>query len=307
MDAADLSQQVADDQRSYEKDHADAIQSVKDAQADLNDAQKEGDKGKIADATQAVREQQKAVQELEAQWHESNSQIIYDLTLAKVAADGLTDSELKAVDQLAVQMGIKTQADIDAAAGMREQADALFEGIQAQEDVSRENQQIAETTAQLEADKQAAMDGTTQAIVEGAGVSVDAMGRITGSVDVATRSLIAMGYAASKTASATSSIQFGGAPAPKKPFSSGLPQNPFGATHGTKDSGGAGVAGTPYMIGTGAQPEMFIPSTNGTFVPNADKSMGATYHITINNPKGETTDNSIRESLKRASRIGTFA
>jgi len=41
-----------------------------------------------------------------------------------------------------------------------------------------------------------------------------------------------------------------------------------------RDSGGSGSAGMPYLIGTGAQPEMFVPNTSGTFIPNADKMMG---------------------------------
>lgn len=48
-----------------------------------------------------------------------------------------------------------------------------------------------------------------------------------------------------------------------------------------RDSGGMGVPGQPYMIGTGAQPEVFIPSSAGTFVPNADQQMGETYNVTI--------------------------
>ena len=70
-----------------------------------------------------------------------------------------------------------------------------------------------------------------------------------------------------------------------------------------RDSGGPGFAGTPYMIGTGAQPEMFIPKTSGTFVPNADR-MGTTYNIVINNPKREAAENSIRSSLKKLSYLG---
>lgn len=37
------------------------------------------------------------------------------------------------------------------------------------------------------------------------------------------------------------------------------------------DSGGEGEAGKAYFIGRGAQPEMFVPSTNGRFIPNADR------------------------------------
>jgi TP901 family phage tail tape measure protein len=34
-----------------------------------------------------------------------------------------------------------------------------------------------------------------------------------------------------------------------------------------RDSGGPGAAGQPYMIGTGAQPELFVPSSAGQFFP----------------------------------------
>lgn len=42
----------------------------------------------------------------------------------------------------------------------------------------------------------------------------------------------------------------------------------------SRDLGGQGMAAMPYLIGTGAQPEMFVPQTNGTFIPNADQMMG---------------------------------
>lgn len=48
---------------------------------------------------------------------------------------------------------------------------------------------------------------------------------------------------------------------------------------GNRDGGGPGAAGQAYMIGTGAQPEMFIPSTSGTFVPNADRQGGTQMHF----------------------------
>lgn len=46
-----------------------------------------------------------------------------------------------------------------------------------------------------------------------------------------------------------------------------------GAGSGTMDSGGRGVPGKRYFIGTGAQPEQFIPDVPGTFVP-AGAGMG---------------------------------
>jgi len=50
---------------------------------------------------------------------------------------------------------------------------------------------------------------------------------------------------------------------------------------GTMDSGGRGSAGKAYLIGKGAQPEMFIPDSAGTFVPNADKMNGTSFNITV--------------------------
>jgi len=47
-------------------------------------------------------------------------------------------------------------------------------------------------------------------------------------------------------------------------------QDPF-AHLLSRDSGGPGLAGAGYMIGTGAQPEAFFPETNGTFIPNIDQ------------------------------------
>jgi hypothetical protein len=48
----------------------------------------------------------------------------------------------------------------------------------------------------------------------------------------------------------------------------------------TRDSGGPGMAGVPYYIGTGAQPEVFIPSTNGTFIPNGMGGSNVTVNLT---------------------------
>jgi len=38
-----------------------------------------------------------------------------------------------------------------------------------------------------------------------------------------------------------------------------------------RDSGGPGEAGSSYLIGAGAQPELFTPNQSGNFTPNADK------------------------------------
>lgn len=87
------------------------------------------------------------------------------------------------------------------------------------------------------------------------------------------------------------------------PGSSNRPPRPS-----SRDSGGMGFAGQPYAIGTGAQPELFVPSTNGHFTPNAGGGSGGDiYNIVVNNPKKESTEQSVRRALKSISYTGAVA
>lgn len=101
---------------------------------------------------------------------------------------------------------------------------------------------------------------------------LDAIGRINELRNAITGGLGAYGGAASNLGAALNS---GATP--------GQFLDALGRAISGRDSGGAGMAGNPYLIGTGAQPEMFIPNSNGTFIPNADKLMGGgdTYNVTI--------------------------
>jgi hypothetical protein len=78
---------------------------------------------------------------------------------------------------------------------------------------------------------------------------------------------------------------FGGLANSANPFISSLGQSfggqAFVGPMPSRDSGGRGVAGQPYMIGRGAQPEVFIPDSAGTFIPNADQMGGTTFHISV--------------------------
>ena len=59
----------------------------------------------------------------------------------------------------------------------------------------------------------------------------------------------------------------------------------FAAMGGTslpkRDSGGDGVAGQSYLIGTGAQPELFTPRSAGTFTPANQMPKGDTYQVMV--------------------------
>lgn len=68
----------------------------------------------------------------------------------------------------------------------------------------------------------------------------------------------------------------------------GVNYNPAGNINwATQDEGGFGRAGVPYLIGRGAQPELFVPQTDGTFYPNADRLPGGgdTFHVSIVMPE----------------------
>ena len=103
---------------------------------------------------------------------------------------------------------------------------------------------------------------------------------------------------------------------PERPNEGGGGGNSRGSTSGgggaqRRDSGGAGIAGQPYMIGV---KEVYFPDKSGTFVPlggaNAQDVKGiggVTYNIIINNPVGQSAENDIRKALKMGSKIGRFA
>jgi hypothetical protein len=57
---------------------------------------------------------------------------------------------------------------------------------------------------------------------------------------------------------------------------------------GSMDAGGKGQSGKAYMIGTGAQPEMFVPGMSGQFIPRAQwqGGGGVTNHFSIQAPQG---------------------
>jgi hypothetical protein len=82
----------------------------------------------------------------------------------------------------------------------------------------------------------------------------------------------------------------------------------FGGGLPSRDMGGRGVAGQPYLIGTGAQPELFIPDTAGTFVPNAGGQNVSIYNnVTVQAPQGRLSresDLQLRTSLASATNEG---
>lgn len=218
--------------------------------------------------TQKEKENQQSKAGLEEQTKKAAQQRVYDLTQQRLAADGLIDSgEFEYLQDIAVQRGLVSRAAADQAIAESRAADEMVANFQKTQPVMN---QTLTTMQQI-----AAFDGKYVNF----GVNFNQTGQITTHTPYSYNPGVAGGGASLP-------------PATRRPRS--------------RDSGGSGVAGTPYMIGTGAQPEMFVPNTNGTFVPNADK-MGATYNITINNPIPERSENSVRNTLKKLSYLGTAA
>ncbi|MBA3562899.1 MAG: hypothetical protein H0W33_02605 [Gammaproteobacteria bacterium] len=66
--------------------------------------------------------------------------------------------------------------------------------------------------------------------------------------------------------------------------------NAFAAYGGKRDSGGRGEPGRAYMIGTGAQPEWFVPDSAGKFYPAGGVGgMQVTQHFSIQAPAGSVS------------------
>lgn len=296
-EAIDFTLQYGDFQKDYAESHKDAVEKVTEAQAKLNETIAKSGAGSDAaeNAREGLDEARVAVTELEATWHEKTQRMIYDMVLAKLAVDGLTDAETKAAEDQAVKMGILTQADADAAAEKRGLAQSIVDGILMQEDVMKENLAIEADRAAAADAIALAKDGEGQASIAAGQAAVQAADAAMAAQKAMEREVNLTTAAIQRQAQAWSGL--GGISAGAG-INAGSKPSAYG---GKRDSGGRGVAGTPYMIGVGAQPEIFIPDTAGTFVPNADKALGATYNIVINNPRKETAENSIISAMKKLS------
>lgn len=72
------------------------------------------------------------------------------------------------------------------------------------------------------------------------------------------------------------------------------------------DSGGHAMAGTPVAIGRGAQPELFVPDTDGTFYPNGTwGGGGVTQNIYTSSPITQRSARQLELEAARAQRLAT--
>ena len=295
-DAESFIQSYAESQQEYVKSHADAAK-------ELQDAIVEGDAEAIAKAREGL-------QELEASWHESTQKMIYDMVLAKVSVDGLTDAEFKATQDVAVSMGIRSQADADAAKAAMDKATAIADGIAMQEDVMNEKAATDERLLELENAKALAADQSTEAVVNGSLEGASAQDVLSSQIDSATMSLIRQAEEARRTAAAVASIGSSGGGGGSSGGSGGLSPDERDENRNQHAAGGSFLIPMSYgnegfKMGNGDSAsggEMVTITPRG-----GNAAVNKTVNITINNPKGETTEQSERKQLMKLSYLGILA
>jgi hypothetical protein len=226
----------------------------------------------MAEITEKQEENAQAITDAASDHEKAAKQRVYDLAQERFAADGVIDSgEFEYLQQIAVQKGLVSKAAADQAIAESQAADELIANFQKTQPVMND---AYATMMQI-----AAMDGR----IVNFGVNFTQSGNP---------------YSGGGNGLGVAGVGVGGS----SPGSGGSRQQMR-----RRDSGGWGRAGEPYLIGTGAQPEMFIPETNGRFVPNADKAMGGSdITIIVHNPRRETAENSIRRELKYLSQSGAL-
>ena len=269
QEAESFMQSYADFQEQYAKDHNTAVAMLAKAERDYAESVKENG-ARSDDALTKLGDidlAKEAIQDLEATWHESTNKMIYDMALAKVSVDGLTNAEFAATQDLAVQMGLRTQAQADEAKAMMDKAQTIADGIALQEDVMKEKAETDAELLRLEEEKKAAAEGTTTAIVDGSAVSAEALGTVAQAVDSATQSYQAMAQAAWDAAAAAQS-----------------------AAGSSSSSGSSG----------GSSPD----ERDGSSVSSSSVSKNSTLNISIHNPRGENSASSVRRALKLTSYLG---
>lgn len=300
QDAESFIQSYADNQQQYAESHAEAAKQLQDAIVD-------GD-------AEAIAKAQQGIQELEAQWHESTTKMVYDMALARVELGGYTDAEFVAMQRIAVEKGLRTQEEADQAIEMMEKAKAIAEGVAADEAVVREQSKNDAQMTELE--KQAELAKTGDVAVQSAEISAQAQAEFGGVVDSATLSIIRQGQEAMRTAQAVASIGKGGGGSTKKAGSAG--------TGGIGNIGGGsdGNPSTPYTNGG----EFVIPMAYGyegfqlgnhgtasggetvTITPKGEQTKGGNvYNVNVYNAKPQSGEEAVRTALQKLSYLGVPA
>jgi hypothetical protein len=302
---------------SLNESHA---KSMEDAWARVDEAVASGN-------VEAINEARAAVGQLAADYVQATNEIVYSMITAKLSVDGLTDAEFNAALQAGKALGIFDDATIAQAQAANEQANAFVEAAAQQEQLAGAAQETTDATNETTdaaagvTDETKNTEDASVAVTTAIQTATQAEDALTLSVSTTTAAvqaeklavdnvILSIQLATQQQDALTASIWLSVAAAQAlasvpPPASSTAPPTAPVPPLPTQDAGGFGRAGQTYMIGTGAQPELFTPSTNGTFTPRAGKSEGGSnITVNINNPTGQTAEHSLRKELKSLSYLG---
>ncbi len=217
----------------------------------------------MAEITEKQDENAASIEQAAADHEKAAKQRVYDLVQERLAADGVIDSgEFEYLQELAVQKGLVSKAAADQAIAESQAADELVASFAKTQDPM--NEALA-TMLQIKS-----MDGH----IVNFGVNFTQSGSPYGAGN-------GLGQAGGVVGGS------GGSGSARRMQ--------------RRDSGGAGIAGTPYEIGV---PEVFVAPANGQFIPlhgAQNTGLGNTYNVIVNNPRRETAENSVRRVLKEQS------
>ena len=270
----------------YRLAHGDLAEQIKtagpDAQAYADSIQQQAD---ALEALKTQEEQQKLIQEETNALLEEGKQITESV---RTAAEKYADTVEHLTEML--QKGAITQATFDRAV---DEAKKTMEKAEEEQNafLKRANENVQDILA----------GGIETAISDG--VKEGAKGALDAFMDMITK------MAAQALAAKLADKLFGGG---GMGSGGGLLDKAFtwfgGLFGGGRDSGGRGQPGTAYLIGTGAQPEMFIPDSPGHFIPAGAMAGGGnvTQNIYVEGSVNQRTARQMEVEASRRQRVATM-
>jgi len=264
----------ASSESSYRDNQRNQIDQIAQAQQNLTNAVHEYGSGskEALDASAELEDAKAGLQDLEKQWKDTTTRMVFDMMQTRFMADGiLSEVETKALTSFAKREGLFSEAQAAEFQRLTSIAEFQVRAIEGSEawlsEMDRQKQSLGEITGMIEG------VGAAMAGVQQYSLPIGPM--------------------------------MGGGNLPSKSLLSGASGGSFRPLGGGRAMGGSVFAGTPYTVGEHGV-ETFVPNTNGTILPNNSNANNSGQNITINitNPKREAAEDSVRKALKNLSYLG---
>lgn len=214
-----------------------------------------------------VDEHKAKVAELAAQYEEAKNQIVLSIVEMKLASDGWTNAEVNAYLQIGQQLGAFSEDTVQETRRIVASADKLVAGFEA---MGEQTMHTGERALDAAEDFGLMGDAASEMGEEINSTATPAVGGLKSQLN---------GLPPNNSAWQYSFIINVRGRVPSLPDIASQTED---ADHFNyhNDMGGMGAAYKPTMIGTGAQPEMFVPQSAGTFAPADQWAGGADKIIT---------------------------